>query len=391
MRTRSCPLTSPATLILVASILAGGGCEKKPEVASVPPDVEVVEAGKRDVSIYGEWVGTLDGYINAQIRAKVQGYLLSKQYQEGSYVKKGQVLFQLDPRQYQAALDQAKGDLAEAQANLLRSQQNVARYRPLAAQGAVSKKELDDTIQQMRANEATIEAARAAVENAKLNLAWTTVRSPIDGIAGLDQAQVGDLIAPTTLMTTVSQLDPIKVYAPISEQEYLRFAKRNPSAAEGTAPANRPPLELILADGSVYPHTGKVAAINRQIEVETGSVQVEALFPNSENLLRPGGYAKIRAVIDRRKDATVVPQRAVQEVQGSYQVAVVGPDDTVEFRSVTVGPRTGIDWVIDKGIEPGDRVVVEGLQKIRAGAKVVAKPAAADSEPTTQDDAPAGK
>lgn len=372
--------------------MAVSGCGKTPDATPPAPEVEVIDAGKHDVAIYGEWVGTLDGYINAQIRAKVQGYLLSKPYQEGSYVEKDQVLFQLDPRQYQAALDQAQGDLAQVQADLVRSQQNVARYRPLVEKGAVSRKELEDTVQQMRAYEAKMETARAAVENAKLNLAWTTVRSPIAGIAGIAQAQVGDLIAPTTLMTTVSQLDPIKVYAPISEQEYLRFAERNPSAAEGTDPSKRPPLELILADGSVYPHAGKVAAINRQVEVETGSVQVQALFPNPQNLLRPGGYAKIRAVTDRREGATVVPQRAVQEVQGSYQVAVVGPDDTVSVRSVTMGPKTGSDWLVEKGVAPGERVVTEGLQKIRDGAKVkvVTKPAAG-GEPTTHDDASAGK
>ncbi len=374
-RSRVCCALATWTLV----VLAAAGCENRPDVGAAPPQVQVVAAAKRDVSIYGEWVGTLDGNINAQIRAKVQGYLVAKPYQEGSYVKEGEVLFRLDPRQYQAALDEARGALAQARANLVRSQQNVARYRPLVETGAVSRKELDDTIQQMRADAATVESARASVENATLNLDWTTVRSPIAGIAGLAQAQVGDLIAPTTLMTTVSQVDPIKVYVPISEQEYLRFAERSPSAAEGTDPKRRPPLELILADGSVYPHPGTVAAINRQIEVQTGSVQVQTLFPNPNNLLRPGGYAKVRAVVDRRLGATVVPQRAVQEVQGSHQVALVGPDDTVTFRSVTVGPKTGGDWVIDSGLAPGDRVVVEGLQKLRDGMKVATTPAAAAS------------
>lgn len=355
------------------------GCAEKAAPPAPAPEVLVAEVAARDVPVYGEWVGTIDGNINAQIRAKVQGYLLTKPYQEGSLVKAGDVLFELDPRQYRAALDEAKGDLARAQANLVRSEQNVARYRPLVEKGAVSRKELEDTIQQMRADEASVETAQAAVENAQLNLDWTTVRSPIDGIAGIAQAQIGDLIAPATLMTTVSQLDPIKVYFPISEQEYLRFAKRNPSATEGTHPDGRPPLELILANESVYPHPGKVSAINRQVEVQTGSLQIQSLFPNPDNVLRPGGYAKVRAVTDLRKGAAVVPQRAVREVQGSYQVAVVGADGTASFRTVKVGPKTGTDWVIDEGVKPGERVVAEGLQKIRDGVAVAAKPFVAPS------------
>lgn len=369
-------MKEPARIVMAAWVvlLLGGAvaCRRSEQAAAPAPEVLVVEVAQRDVPIYGEWVGTTDGFINAQIRAKVQGYLLKKPYHEGTLVKAGDVLFQLDPRQYQAALDEAKGDLARMQANLLRSQQNVTRYTPLAASGAVSKKELEDTIQQMKADAAAVETAKATLENARLNLDWTTVRSPIDGIAGIAQAQIGDLIAPTFLMTTVSQVDPIKVYFPISEQEYLRFAQRNPEVAAGDP--NSPPLELILADGKVYDHPGKVSAINRQVEVQTGSIQIQALFPNAENVVRPGGYAKVRAVTDLRKNALVVPQRAVQEVQGSFQVVVVGPDDTVSFRNVTVGPKTDGDWVIKEGLAPGDRIVVEGLQKLRNGAKVVAKP-----------------
>ena len=359
---------------MAAIALVASGCHEKQVAEAPPPEVLVAPVEQHDVPIYGEWVGTLDGFINAQIRAKVQGYLQAKPYEEGTLVHAGDVLFQLDPRQYQAALDQAQADLAQSKAILVRSQQNVARYRPLVAKGAVSKKELDDWIQTMEANRATVDAARAAVENAKLNLDWTTVRSPIDGIAGIAQAQIGDLIAPSTLMTTVSQVDPIKVYAPISEQEYLRFAERNPSASDGTEPHKRPPLQLILADGSTYRYPGKVTAINREVEVQTGSVQVQSVFPNPDNLLRPGGYAKIRAVYDLRKNALVVPQRAVQEVQGNHQVVVVGQDDTAEIRSVQVGPKSGSDWVITKGLEPGDRVVVEGVQKVRDGMKVAPKP-----------------
>jgi membrane fusion protein, multidrug efflux system len=373
--------------LITACALAAAGCGKKTESKAPPPEVMVADVAQRDVPVYGEWVGTADGFINAQILAKVQGYLISRPYQEGSLVKSGDVLFQLDPRQYQAALDQAKADLAQAQANQVRSQQNVDRYRPLVAKGAVSKKELDDAIQQTRAYAATADAARAAIENAKLNLDWTTVRSPIDGIAGIAQAQIGDLIAPTTLMTTVSQVDPIKVYFPISEQEYLRFSARNDP--NDPNPERRVPLELILANESVYEHPGKVSAINRQVEVQTGSIQIQALFPNPYNRLRPGGYAKVRAVTDLRKGAAVVPQRAVQEVQGSYKVVSVNADDTVAFRTVTVGPKTGSDWVIDKGVKPGDRVVAEGTQRLRDGMKVVPRPYVPPSPPAAAAEAPA--
>jgi len=368
--------------------LAAAGCGSKEPAAPPPPEVLVIDVAQRDVPVYGEWVGTTDGYINAQIRAKVQGYLLTKAYQEGSLVKAGDVLFQLDPRQYQAALDEAKGDLARAQANLVRSEQNVARYRPLVEKGAVSRKELDDTVQQARADQASVETARAALENAKLNLEWTTVRSPIEGVAGIAQAQVGDLIAPTTLMTTVSQLDPIKVYFPISEQEYLRFAARNPTPdAAANAEANKNPLELILADETVYKHPGRVSAINRQVEVQTGSLQIQSLFPNPDNVLRPGGYAKVRAVTDMRKDAAVVPQRAVREIQGSYQLAVIDADDKATLRPVKVGPKVGSDWVIDEGVKPGERVVAEGIQKVRDGVKVVAKPFTPPAAPVAGGDA----
>ena len=376
----------PVVVSWVAALLVAGACVacRRSEQAAPPaPEVLVTEVAQRDVPVYGEWVGTTDGFINAQIRAKVQGYLLTKPYHEGALVKAGDILFQLDPRQYQAALDEAKGDLARMQANLLRSQQNVARYRPLAASGAVSVKELEDTIQQSKADAAAVDTAKANLENARLNLEWTTVRSPIEGIAGIAQAQIGDLIAPATLMTTVSQVDPIKVYFPISEQEYLHFAERNPSATDGTDSANRPPLELILADESVYAHPGKVSAINRQVEVQTGSLQIQSLFPNPENVLRPGGYAKVRAVTDLRKGAAVVPQRAVQEIQGSYQVVVVGADDKVMFRTVKVGPKTGSDWVIQDGVTPGERVVAEGLQKLRDGMQVVPKPFVPPTVPAT--------
>jgi membrane fusion protein (multidrug efflux system) len=367
-------------MLIVPCAFAASGCGQKAGPAAQSPEVLVVEVARQDVPVYGEWVGTIDGFINAQIRAKVQGYLLTKPYQEGSLVKTGDVLFQLDPRQYQAALDQAKAEFAAAEANLGRSTQNVARYRPLVERGAVSRKQLDDTTQQMYADRATMNAAGAGVESAQLNLDWCTIRSPIDGIAGIAQAQVGDLIASTTLMTTVSQLDPVKVSFPVSEQEYLRVATRNPDVGRGDF-EGKVPLELFLADERVYPHPGKISAINRQVEVQTGSLLVQALFPNPENILRPGGYAKVRAVTDLRKGAAVVPQRAVQEVQGNAQVAVVGPDDIVTVRTVVMGPKTRSAWVVERGLEPGERVVAEGVQKVRNGLKVIAKPFVTPSEP----------
>jgi membrane fusion protein (multidrug efflux system) len=358
----------------VACTLGVAACSKPPPPAQQTLAVQVAEVVQQDVPVSSEWVGTTDGYINAQIRAKVQGYLLTRAYREGSTVKAGQLLYQLDPRQYQADLDKARGDLAQAKANLMRSQLNEQKYRPLVAAGAVSRREYDDTVQEVRANQAAVEAAQASVEAAKLNLEWTRITSPIDGVVGITQAQIGDLISPATIMTTVSQVDPIKVYLPISEQEYLKFADGIEYFMRTGDDSRAPTLELILANGDVFPHHGKPSAVNRQVEVQTGAIQIEALFDNPENLLRPGQFARIRAVTETLKGALVVPQRAVQEVQGSHQVAIVGPDDTVQIRGVTVGPRYENLWVISDGVKPGERVVAEGLQKVRDGAKVQPKP-----------------
>jgi membrane fusion protein (multidrug efflux system) len=350
------------------------GCGKSAPPSSPPAEVLVTEVARQDVPVTGDWVGTTDGYINAQIRAKVQGYLLKQGYRDGSTVKAGQLLYQLDPRQYQADLDKAVGDLAQAKANLVRSQLNEAKYRPLVKVGAVSQREYDDTVQQVRADQAAVEAAQGNVAAAKLNLEWTKIISPIDGVAGITQAQIGDLISPTTVMTTVSQVDPIKVYFPISEQEYLRFADGIEHFRRTGDASTAPTLQLILANGDLYPHTGKPSAVNRQVESETGAIQIESLFYNPDNLLRPGQFARVRAVTESLKDALVVPQRAVQEVQGNHQVAVVGADDTVDIRAVKVGPRYEGLWVITDGVKPGERVVAEGLQKVRTGAKVNPKP-----------------
>jgi membrane fusion protein (multidrug efflux system) len=355
------------------------GCGTAGPPPPTPTEVLVAEVARQDVPVTGDWVGTTDGYINAQIRAKVQGYLLTQGYRDGSTVKAGQLLYQLDPRQYQADLDKALGDLAQAKANLLRSQENEVKYRPLVKVGAVSQREYDNTVQEVRAEQAAVEAAQAAVAAARLNLEWTKITSPIDGVAGITQAQIGNLISPATIMTTVSQIDPIKVYFPISEQEYLKFADGIEHFRRTGDPSQAPTLELILADGSVYPRKGKPSAVNRQVQSETGSIQIESLFDNPDNLLRPGQFARVRAVTESLKGALVVPQRAVQEIQGNHQVAVVGADDTVDIRGVKVGPRYEGLWVITEGVKPGERVVAEGLQKVRTGAKVRPKPYVADA------------
>jgi len=333
---------------------------------------------QQDVPIYYEWVGTTDGYVNARIRPRVQGYLQSRDYREGSLVKAGQLMFTIDPREYQAALNQAKADLARTEANLGKTQLDVTRFTPLAKEGAISQQELDNAVQANQANKASVEAARAAVETAKLNLDWTKVTSPIDGIAGISVAQIGDLVTPSTVLTTISQVDPIKVYYPISEQEYLHFAQRIREIDEGRG-GDRPPLELTLADGSVYPERGQFSLADRQVDLRTGTITVQSLFPNPGNILRPGQYAKIRVAAEMKKGALLVPQRAVQQLQGNYQVAVVGADNKVDIRPVKVGEQVGSMWIIAQGLKLGERVVVEGLQKVKAGMAVNPKPSAATS------------
>jgi membrane fusion protein (multidrug efflux system) len=361
--------------------VTAGGCGKTEPPAAPPPEVLVAPVAQRDVPVYSEWVGTIVGFVNAEIRPKVQGYVLTQNYQNGSVVKGGQRLFQIDPRQFKAALDQAVGELRSAQAILKKTQLDVARYKPLAAQGAVSQQELDDAIQQNEANQAAVFQAQANVEQAQLNLDWTKVDSPIEGIAGINQAQIGDLVGPTDVLTTVSTVDPIKVQFPISEQEYLRFAARiNRTSESGHPNPDAPKLELILANASVYPHEGEFFAVNRQVDESTGTLLVQALFPNPDNILRPGGYAKARAATDVVDGALVVSQRAVADVQGSFKVYVV-KDGKVDVRDVVPGPRSGSDWIITKGLEPGEEVIVEGVQKVRDGITVVAKPAPPSDAP----------
>ena len=341
-----------------------------------PPEVRVVEAATRDVPVISEWIGTTEGSVDAQIRTQVPGYLVSRDYQEGQRVKAGELLFHIDPRPFRAALEQARGDLGRAQAGLELSRLDVARYTPLVAQGAVSRQEYDSAVQKLRSDEAALQSARATVEKAEIDLGFTEIRSPIDGIVGIAQAQLGDFVSPSDPepLTSVSQLDPIRVSFPLSEQEYLRFAPRFTQALVDNN-FRKGAVQIVLADGSVYPHAGTAYPAGREIDPRTGTITVKGVFPNPDQVLRPGLYARVRVETDVLRGMIVVPQRAVQELQGSAQIAVVKPDDTVELRAVKKGPSWGTFQVLETGVAAGERVVVEGFQKVRPGTKVAPKPA----------------
>ena len=369
-----------AATVILPVLLLSGGCQRGAPPAPPTPEVLVTEVVQQDVPIQSEWVGTTVGFVNAKVMPRVQGYLLKQHYEDGARVTPGQLLFEIDARPYEAALDQALGDLATQRANFRKFQQDVARFTPLAAQGAVSKQELDDAVQGARATEAQVQAAEAAVRNAQLDLEWTKVYSPIDGIAGIAPVQVGDLVTPSTVLTTVSQVDPMKVTFPITEREYLRFAGRIRQHQESGPPGDEPQLQLVLVDGSIYPLPGRFHVANRQADPQTGTILVQALFPNPDAILRPGLYAKVRAATETVRGALLVPERAVQEIQGTYQVAVVGAGDTVALRTVKTGPQLDGLWVVTDGLQPGERVVTQGLQKVKDGMVVSAKP---DTAPAT--------
>jgi RND family efflux transporter MFP subunit len=386
-------------LVVVILLLSVTHLRAKPTTkAPQQPVVEVAAVEQRDVPIYGEWIGTLSGQVNADVKGQITGYLLRRDYKEGSYVSKGQLLFEIDPRPFQATLDQTKAQLAQAQAQLvqdeallataeanqLKSQLDVEKYEPLAKADAVSKQDFDDANQTNFANKAQVQAAaaaiaaakaqiqasQAAVETSSINLGFTRIVSPIDGIAGIAQAQVGDLVSSSSgPLTTVSTLDPIRDYFTVSEQEYLALQKRFSNSDK-----DHWKLQLILADGSTYPHEGEFYFADRQVNQNTGAIQLAALFPNPGNILRPGQYGKVRAVTRMESNALLIPQAAVTEQQGSYLVAVVGQDGRVAMRPVQVGGRIGTMWVIQEGLNPGDRVVVEGQQNLRPGMPVQIKP-----------------
>ena len=400
-------------LVVLATLLVTAGCSATAKSPGGPPPaaVEVVPVEQKDLPTYREWIGTLDGYVNAPIKAQVTGYLLRQNYIEGSFVNKGQLLFEIDPRPFQAAVDQSEGQLAQtngqlataraqlvqayanltsSQATQRRAQLDVEKYTPLAKAQAVTQQDLDNATQtnlsaiaQVKASEAAVEtskaqiaaaeagvqAAKANVETAKYNLGFTHLISPIDGIAGVATSQVGTLVSPASAaVTTVSTLDPIRANFTVSEQEYLSF--RRQSGIE----VSKLPLDLILSDGSTYERKGRFFFADRQVDQNTGSIQLTALFPNPGNVLRPGQYAKVRAVIGTKQGALLVPQRAVSELQGAYQVAVVDAQNKVAIVNVKPGERVGTQWVIDQGLKPGDRVVAEGVQKVGPGATVVPQP-----------------
>jgi len=358
--------------VLVSSLLFTA-CGKPTAEAPQPPIVEVTQVVQKDVPVYMEWVASTDGSVNATIRPQVTGYLISQNYKEGDVVKKGQLLFRIDPRVFQSALDEAKGQLAQQQARWTTAKENLRRIKPLAAQNAVSQKDLDDATGLEQSTHASVISAQAAVEKARLNLEFTKVTSLITGVAGIAQAQIGDLVGPGQIgeLTTVSTVDPIKVYVPLSEQEYLRLAQE---AKDGDASTEKSPLELILANGSTFPHKGEVAFADRQVDPKTGTIKVATLFPNPGNLLRPGQFAKIRARLGIERNALLVPQRAVAEMQGKLLVAVVGPDNKVSIRPVETGQRFGSQQVVTKGLKPGDKIVAEGIQKVKEGMPVIPKP-----------------
>jgi RND family efflux transporter MFP subunit len=363
--------------------------------AAGAPDVQIVPVEQKDVQIYVEHIGTLDGFVNADVRAQVTGYLMRQAYQEGAFVRQGQLLFQIDPRPFQAALDQAKGQLAQAKASLAnaeavqgRTQLDVNRYGPLAREQAASQQDLDNAVQNNLAAKANVATAKAqiatdeaAVETAQINLDFTRLIAPIDGIAGQAQLQVGALVTPASgVVTTVSTVNPIKVFFTVSEGEWLEWRQRYPSETSTEAAAKALHLQLILADGSTYPREGTFDFADRQVDVGTGAIRIAALFSNPDAILRPGGYARVRAVIRTERDALVVPQRAVSELQGSYQVAVVDKENKVSIRPVKVGDTSGSEWVIAEGLKAGERVIAEGVQKVRPGMVVSPKPFVAQAK-----------
>jgi len=383
--------------LIVLALIVGAVRPSKKALGAQPitPDVEIVQVEKKDVPIYAEWIGTLDGLVNADVRAQVTGYLLKQGYQEGAFVKQGQLLFQIDPRPFQAALDQAEGQLAQARATLAnaqavqrRTELDVQRYTPLAKEQAASQQDLDNSVQNNLAAIATVETAKAqiktyeaAVETANINLDFTRLVAPIDGIAGQAQLQVGAMVTPGSgIVTSVSTVDPIKVYFTVGEPQYLAWRQRYPTEESRLQADKELHLQLILADGSTYSHEGKFFFADRQVNETTGAIRLAGLFPNPNNILRPGGYGKVRAVVRTQPGALLVPQRAVSELQGGYQVAVVDANNKVDVRTVTVGDRVDNRWIIASGLNAGDRVVAEGIQRMHTGVHVNPRPFAAEAK-----------
>lgn len=370
-----------ALFLLPVTVVFVVGCGSPKAAPPIPsPEVEVASVIQKDVPIYSEWIATLDGYVNAQIQPQVTGYVIRQNYKEGSFVRQGQILFQIDSRPFQALVDQADAQLAQAEAQLGKTQMDVGRDTPLAKERAIAQSQLDNDIQANRAAQATVKAAQAQVEQAKLNLEFTDVKSLVDGISGIAQVQIGNLVNPTTILTSVSQINPIKAYFSISEQEYIHFAERINAETQKETPSNGPPFDLILADGSVYPHKGVGLLTNRQVDVSTGSIQIVCSFPNPQNFLRPGQFGRLRAAPDVRRGALLVPQKAVSELQGNYQLVIVSADNKASIRPVRVGSRVGPMWIVESGVKAGETVVVEGLMRVQNGATVKIKQAQTKGE-----------
>jgi membrane fusion protein (multidrug efflux system) len=352
------------------------GCKEKEQAAPPkPPDVEVVTIEQTNVPIYREWVGTLEGEVNATISAQVSGYLVSRNYKEGSVVTSNQVLFQIEQAPFKATLDQAKADVGRAQAQKEKYALDVKRLTPLAATQAISQQELDDAIQNEKSAQAQVEATKAAVESAALNLGFTTIRSPVAGVAGLAsaQAQIGNLVGPSSgPLTTVTTIDPIRAYFSVSQQLMTQMQERRLFEGKGSMRemGEGPPIELILASGQIYPQKGRVRFANNQVDVKTGTLTVVGELPNPNMLLAPGMFVRVRGLLDTQTNALVVPQRVVTDMQGRSLIAVVGADNKVSIRPITPGERIGSDWVISGNVKAGDRVVAEGIQKVRDGAVV---------------------
>ena len=386
VHTRKIKKIVPAHIFLLCLLTAlGVACSGSQKTAPPPPAVETVEVIKKDVPIYSEWVGTTDGLVNATIRAQVTGYLVKQNYTEGALVKKGQVLFEIDQRPFTAAFEEAQGVLARQEARWVQAKADRGRIVPLAEINAVSKKDRDAAIGAELSAAADVRAARASVDKAEVDLGFTKIISPIDGIAGIAKAQIGDLVGTgqSAELTMVSTVDPIKVYISVSEQEYLNFMRQLAGHEQEI------PFDLFLADGSLYPEKGRFAFADRQVGVKTGTITVATLFPNPGNMLRPGQFARVRVALTLRKDALLVPQRCVTELQGGYQVAVVDQEAAVHIRPVKTGERTDGLWIIKEGLAEGERVVAEGLLKVKDGMKVNPKPFAAPGSTAAQQAKPA--
>src|SRR3984885_8832551 len=373
---------SVAILLLLTACAKNQGAPQV--VAPMPVTVATVE--RRDVALDGDWVATLDGFVNAQIQPQVSGYMIKQNYREGSVVQSGEVLFEIDPRPFQATLDQAEGQLAQARAQLGLADINVMRDTPLAKARAIAQSQLDNDVQEQAAQIAAVRTAEANVEQAQLNLGFTKVRSLVTGIAGRAMTQVGNLVSQSTALTTVSQVNPIKVYFSISEQEYLGLSGRVKAGGKVDLlmSGNTIPLQLTLGDGNIYPYKGQIVFVDRQVNPQTGTIQIAGSFSNPQNLLRPGQFGRIKAETEVRHDALLIPQRAVNELQGSYQVAVIGSDNIVQIRSVVLGPQLGSDLIITSGINPNERVVTEGVSKLKDGMRVSPQPTTAAAKVTQQ-------